>query len=1118
MQVRYDRFFPTRRVSVITLIGLALWHAGFTTIVIAQPIPDDSLGSERSRVFQADDALFGIDGGARRGSNLFHSFREFGVEDENAVYFLNPDGVENIFSRVTGNNPSNILGTLGVFGGDANLFLINPNGILFGANASLDVQGSFTATTADAIRFADQGVFSALDPQVPSQLLSVNPSAFLFNQPNPGGIINRSVAYAGTIPPGIDLFGLRVPDGQNLALVGGNVRLEGGSRLFALGGRVDIGSIEGTGRVELNIDGSLTLPTTLKRDNVVLTDAAGITTRTLTSGGTIAITARTVTLAETSALRAGIFPGQGSPSSQAGDITLNATERVLMTGSSAIANVVFAEAIGNGGNIGITAPIVEILDTAQIDASTFGQGNAGNIIIAATDRVIFQGLNTTAFTTAEQTADGNGGNIEIMAPILDVLDGAQLQTSTNGRGDAGNVILLASNRITFSSGGALSRVETAGSGAGGNIEITAPVLELLDGAQLSLSTFGQGDAGSATLSATERITLSGGSGVLSRVNLGATGDAGDIEITVPTLDMREGAQLITSTFGDGNAGDIMITVSDRATFAGTSADGQIRSATSSSVEETGNGMGGNIVITAPVLEVLNGAQLQSLTRGQGRAGNVMLSATEQIVFQGTSRDGQFSSAAFSSVEEDGAGMGGDIIITAPVLEVLNGAQLSASTREQGNAGNIIIAASDRVVLDGVSSSGFSSGLFTSTATNSTGRGGRVTISTSEFRISSGAIINARTANDRPGGNITIRADQFTALNGGQIITTTLDRGRAGTIRINANRIHISGADPMIAQRLRESGRGNTLSEGSGESGLFANTRPASSGRGGSIILNTIDLQLADYARISAQSQGSGRAGGTDINASRDITLSNHATISTQSQGENALAGDIQITVGNTFSATNSDLTTAAANASGGNIHLRASDIRLFADSNILTRSAIDGGNITLVANTILAFADSDIVAAAGEQGGNINLDTPAFFGENYRPDATNAEPETLDGNDRVDVNARGELRSGTISTPDTSFVRDSLTDLPESAINTEGLIAESCVARSRRTSGTFIITGRGGLPERPGELHRSSYRTGEVRVIPEVDEPSWQMGDPIIEPQGMYELEDGRMILSRECN
>lgn len=232
--------------------------------------PDDSLGT----IVEAPDLQTDIvTGGVRslNGANLFHSFQEFNVQEGRSVYFNSPIGVENILSRVTGSDPSDILGTLGTRG-NANLFLLNPNGIIFGPNSSLDVRGSFVATTANAIQFG-QGFFSASNSATPP-LLTINPSALLFNQIPAGSIINRSNAPAGSSPSGDEVSGLRAADGQRLSLIGGNVSLDSG-RLLAYGGRVTIGGLASAGVVSLNPDGSLSFPEGIATD-VVLTNASQI--------------------------------------------------------------------------------------------------------------------------------------------------------------------------------------------------------------------------------------------------------------------------------------------------------------------------------------------------------------------------------------------------------------------------------------------------------------------------------------------------------------------------------------------------------------------------------------------------------------------------------------------------------------------------------------------------------------------------------------------------------------------------------------------------------------------------------------------------------------------------
>jgi filamentous hemagglutinin family protein len=197
--------------------------AGIITIsedqIYAQVTSDNTLGVEQSVIRSSPTFSLEIEGGSIRGSNLFHSFRDFNIPEGQSLYFQNPIGIRNIIGRVTGGNPSNILGTIGVSGGTANLFLINPNGIIFGANARLDVGGSFVATTAPTVQFGTQGFFSSFAPDAPP-LLTVNPSAFLFNQANPASIVNLSTTSLGILPAPLDIGrqGLQVPDGKSLIL------------------------------------------------------------------------------------------------------------------------------------------------------------------------------------------------------------------------------------------------------------------------------------------------------------------------------------------------------------------------------------------------------------------------------------------------------------------------------------------------------------------------------------------------------------------------------------------------------------------------------------------------------------------------------------------------------------------------------------------------------------------------------------------------------------------------------------------------------------------------------------------------------------------------------------
>jgi filamentous hemagglutinin family protein len=465
---------------------------GLMDTAIGQIVPDDTLGAERSQVNAAGDR---IEGGAQRGQNLFHSFREFNVGTGQRVYFANPATVRNIFSRVTGTNLSNIDGVLGV-DGSANLFLMNPNGIVFGQNARLDVGSSFVGTTANAIGFGDRGWFSATSPENVSPLLTVQPSAFLFNQIATGNILVNSKTATG----------LRVSNGQNLLLLGDNVNVDG-SQLNAYGGRVEIGAIAGAGAIGLNTDNSFSFPANTPRGNVSFINGSQVDV-TLDKGGNIGVTAANIDVLGGSTLLAGISTGLGTAGSQAGNLTLNALENIQLGQASLLGNDVAPDAIGNGGVLTITAGSLSIAGGSQLSARTLGQGNAGRIVIQARDRVSLEGIGadrnfpSAALSTVEQGGVGKGGNIEITTDSLSLSHGAQLASGIRGQGNAGSIVIHARDRVSLEGNSAISgTIEKGGVGQGGTVEITTGSLSLTNGAQLPSVVRGQGNAGDIVMHA-----------------------------------------------------------------------------------------------------------------------------------------------------------------------------------------------------------------------------------------------------------------------------------------------------------------------------------------------------------------------------------------------------------------------------------------------------------------------------------------------------------------------------------------------------------------------------------------------------------------------------------------
>jgi filamentous hemagglutinin family protein len=923
-----------------------------TTAAIAQlPLEaDDTLGSENSQVIDLGGNNFVIGGGAPRGSNLFHSFREFNVNEGGSVFFQNPASIETILSRVTGGNPSQILGILGVIG-DANLFLLNPNGIVFGPNASLNIGGSFVATTANAMQFGDQGFFSATTPELPSPLLTIQPSAFLFNQIPVGNIVNTSIAPAGNNAFGNIALGLRVPDGHSLVLLGGNVVLDGsqsivpgGGGVNALGGRIELGGLTEAGGVGLGIDGdrfTLNLPQATARADVSIINGARVDVVS-GNGGDIAINARNIEIASGSTLFAGIGSGLGDLDALSGDINLDATGDFRLADSSSIANVL-SGGVGNTGGIRVLAGNVRLINGSVIATVSGGLGNAGNITIEATDTISLVGQNeggvsSQIFSTVASIADlgfpefigvGDGGDVQLRAREITLADGTQIGTTTFfAQANAGNIQISATESLILRNTSAIQAL-TSGQGNAGNIEISTTTLDVLTGSQLQTSTLAEGSAGNIRINASDRVTFSGtsadgqfSSAVFSAVNPGAVGNGGSIDITTGILEVLDGAQLNASTSGEGNAGRIRIVASVRVTFGGISADGQLRSAVFSTVNPGAVGNGDGINITTGILEVLDGAQLNASTSGEGNAGNIQIEARDRVTLSGTSADGQLRSVVFNTVNPGAVGNGGGIDITAGSLEVLDGASLNASTASSGNAGSIRIVASDRVTFSGTSS------IFS--------------------RVESGAIGN--------GGDIDITTGSLEALDGAQLIASTFSEGDAGRIRIAASdRVTFSG--------ISVDGEFNSIA--------FSTVEPGAIGNGGDINISTNVLELLDGAQLVASTLGRGNAGRILIEARDRVTFSGisvneqlpSAAFSTVEPGATGNGGSIDITTG-VLELLEGGALSASTGANGD-----AGDITIDARESVLVSGAGD-----LLSGGIFSSSGGE---ATGE-GGSITINSPQF--------------------------------------------------------------------------------------------------------------------------------------------
>ena len=171
------------------------------------------------------------------GPNLFHSFGLFNINTGESATFTGPAAIDNVISRVTGGSRSFIDGPLRSEIESANLWFINPSGVLLGPNASLDIQGSFHVSTANYLKLREGGRFDAIYPEH-SVLTTAPPEAFGFLGDQPA-----SIAFQGSQ--------LTVPQDKTLSVIGGDIGITDEAQLQAPGGRVNVASVASAGEVRL---------------------------------------------------------------------------------------------------------------------------------------------------------------------------------------------------------------------------------------------------------------------------------------------------------------------------------------------------------------------------------------------------------------------------------------------------------------------------------------------------------------------------------------------------------------------------------------------------------------------------------------------------------------------------------------------------------------------------------------------------------------------------------------------------------------------------------------------------------------------------------------------------
>lgn len=1102
---------------------------GMNTLATAQSITSDGTLPNPTQVTERGNVAE-ITGGTTRGNNLFHSFQDFSVGTGNEAFFNNADNIANILGRVTGGNLSNIDGLLRA-NGSANLFLLNPAGIVFGEGARLNLGGSFFGSTADSIVF-EEGEFNATNPDN-TPLLTINaPIGFNFRT-EPADIIVKGNGNGQRMleSEAIDTQdALRVNPEATIGLVGGNLIFED-AVLKTAGGRIELGSVAG-GRVDLLPVGnrsSLDYSGINNFQDITLSGRTNIDASGL-GAGNIQMQGRNITLSGVSAVEANILgdrPGGG--------IAIFADEAIEISGMenelslvSAFGSSVFPSGNADGGDINIETGTLTIGDRAAIGTTTFGRGNAGNITINTRDSISLESQGNTAEIRAGVTGDavGDGGNIELNTGSLTLNDNAFVNAETLGEGNGGNIKVNAREAIEIVGNDADSTLNTginassgsASNGNGGNIELNTGSLILNNGA--SIVTVGQdlSKGGEVTINATENVSFTNNSSIFT-----SAGEGGAIAINAKNLSLIAGGSIIggiapDSGFAEARAGDITISLSEDLTIDGLGNDGL----TYINNPSFGTGNPGEIEIAARNVTFKNGGNISTTSNFDNVSiGNITLNATGNILFDGIKYPVRSGISNF--LLSDVGGSIGEINISANNLTLTNGGGIGSQVAGVADSGNINLNIVDSIVIDGFDDVSFSDGstvlgssVFSNVVAGGTGNAGNINIETGNLALSRNGNIEALIQGRGSGGNIEIDAEQITLSEQGNktispstISTGTIGESQAngGKITIDTNSLYIRDGSDIESSVTGVGNGGNieinardlVLVEGTGilfsreenrdveiPSSIEADVLLEGNGNGGSIEIDTGRLIVDNNALISADvlRNSTGNGGSIAIRASDSIEVLGNGTIQASVFPDSSGTGG-NLTIESKDIILNSGTISATTQSGqGANIDLTAKDILQLVENSTISAVAFNeanGGNININSDIIVAFPNrnNDIIAsAAAGEGGNINITAEALFGLEERPQ----NPFTND----IDASSEFGLDGGvTISNPDVDIIRGA-TELPINLITTEQTIAEVCTSNATTARSTLIVNGRGGIMPEPSAVLNSEEiiagdRSAEVR-------------------------------------
>jgi filamentous hemagglutinin family protein len=800
-----------RRARSVRILAIALF--GLPTSASAQVVFDDSLGAPGAAPLGPGGTIYQIEadrgatvsGGGR--THLFFSFEQFDVETSRTAEFRPGADVDAIVSRVTGGSPSRIDGGLRVqaLGGGAgpDLFLLNPDGVLFGGTTRLDLGGELYVSTASGVGFEDGGFFSALDVDAALPSSAAAPGLLRFD-----GTQTGDVSIAGRVFSN-DAGANR--DAEGLTLVGRDVSVEGAGRISAEQATLQIGAVGA---------GALDVPLDLRAAALGRGSAAG--GRIRIEGGPAGTQVSTLSVNPDQGrivLRGGelvvidaalLAGGDGSTDPDAAAIDVGIAGRVSISGTTAKLESQSGASFGPG-DVRIAADALELREGGSVDLTTNDGGPGVGRLAIDVERLEIEGQFSQLRSVT--TTAGDGGAIEVVAREIRLREEGRIvsESIANASIDVGSsgAILLEADSIALESGADVLSV-TNDAGTGGDVTVRAGTLSLVDRARIAAGSNSDAAGGDV------RIEVGGlalaessviGTGPVPVGPLGETrpaGPAGSLTIVADSARVEGGSQLSTTTIGSGDAGDLQIDVRDALVLTG-ALDGadQPSGLFARSGEGFGSpatGDGGRVVVRAGRLEVSDGAQISATTVGSGRAGEIDVETAGDLRIDG-GRISTFS-ADTGATGDLRLAAGRDLVLRNGA-EITSEAPIPAPPGDPGDppaAGGITLVAGElirvedaRIATDSARpesgdvslSAGTAIGLVASELTtnvdSSAGRGGDVTIETSALALA-GAVVTANAAGtNADAGDVRLVARQAILQSPDSRVEARAELGVAGEI-------------------------------------------------------------------------------------------------------------------------------------------------------------------------------------------------------------------------------------------------------------------------------------------------------------------------------------------------